>query len=356
MRKSRKIMLGSTPIGGGEPPVLQSMITTPLTSPEKALEECMNAHEMGLKVMRTAFKNMDETDGLKYLVENFPGEIIADIHFDYGLALAAIEAGVSGIRINPGNIGGKERVREVVEAAKKRKNLALRIGVNGGSLEKEIVEKYNGVTTEGLVESTKNWVDYIESDLGFNNFKISVKHNSVRKTVDSCRLVSQFTDAPLHVGITEAGAGIQGTVKAAMGIGILLEEGLVDTFRVSLTAPVEEEIKVGMQILKSYGILQQGGEIISCPTCGRTHGELFRYYRKLENWFTEKRWWLRPALKVALMGCEVNGPGEAREADLGIALGKNGALYFENGSAVKRFDDRETAFNFMLEKIEKKWN
>lgn len=354
-KRSREITLGKMHIGGGNPPLIQTMITTPLDNAEKAVDEAQSALDLGCQVVRTAFKNDSEFKGLETLVRNFKGEIIADIHFDYRLALLAIDAGVSGIRFNPGNVGGKERVKEIIEAAKKRPELAVRIGVNGGSLEREILNKYKGVTWEGLVESSLFWADYLESELGYFNFKISAKSSSVPETVAACRKIRESSDAPLHVGITEAGGGKRGIIKGTAGISILLSEGLADTFRVSLTACIEEEIKTANMILKSLGILKNGADIISCPTCGRTHGSVIEYYDRLEKWFDEKKWWMKPPLKVAIMGCEVNGPGEAGEADLGIALGKNCALYFEKGEIINKFNNQNEAFEYLLKRILEVW-
>ncbi len=355
VRKSRTIRLGKTLIGGGRPPVLQTMITTPLDRFDDALAEAHRAYEMGCRVVRTAVRNEQDAGLLERFVGEFDGDLIADIHFDYRLALAAIAAGVAGIRFNPGNIGGKERVALLVEEAKKREDLAVRIGVNAGSLEKDLLEEYGAPTAKALIESTRRWVNFLEHELDYRNFKISVKSHSVAETIAACRAVASFSDAPLHVGITEAGGGVGGRIKSAVGIGILVQEGLVDTFRVSLTAPIEDEIVTGMHILKACGFLAGGGEIVSCPTCGRTHGALFTYYEKLERFFDEARWWLRPPLTVALMGCEVNGPGEAKGADLGLALGRGSALYFEKGNLVEKFTDQQVAFRHFLMSIRKRW-
>lgn len=356
MKKSRVITLGNILIGGDNPPVIQTMITTPLSDFDKALAEANTAYELGCKVVRTAFKNSDEEQSLKDLVKSFKGEIIADIHFDYRLALMAIDAGVSGVRFNPGNVGGKERVKEIIDSARKRPELAVRIGVNGGSLEREILNKYKCVTTEGLVESSLFWAHYIEHELGYRNFKISAKSSSVPETIAACRMIREKSDAPLHVGITEAGGGKRGIIKSTAGLAILISEGLADTFRVSLTASIVEEIQTANTILKSLGLLKNGADIISCPTCGRTHGAVIKYYDKLEKWFNEQKWWMKPALKVAVMGCEVNGPGEAKEADLGIALGKNCALYFEKGEIINKFNDQNEAFEHLLKRISENWN
>ena len=355
MKKSREITLGKIKIGGDNSPVIQTMITTPLERYDEALKEANEVLALGCEVVRVAFKISGEEEFLKRLVKDFKGEIIADIHFDHRLALMAINAGVSGVRFNPGNIGGKERVKEIVDAAKKRPELAIRIGVNGGSLEKEIVEKYHGVTTEGLVESSLFWADYIENELGYKNFKISAKSSDVSDTVAACKMIREKTDAPLHVGITEAGGGRRGVIKSTAGLAILITNGLADTFRVSLTAPIVEEIRTANTILKALGILKNGADIISCPTCGRTHGTVFAYYDRLEKWFDEQIWWLKPANKVAVMGCEVNGPGEAKEADLGIALGSNGATFFEKGEFSKKFDNQDKAFSYLIEKIKEIW-
>ncbi len=355
-RQAREIRMGQIRIGGGLPPVIQTMITTPLIDPQAALTEALEAYNAGCPIVRTAVKNESELICLSQLTKDFPGELIADIHFNYKLALGAIACGVSGIRFNPGNIGGKERVKEVIEAAKQRPNLAVRIGVNGGSLEKDILEKYGEPNAAALAESSGRWAGYLEKELNYYNFKISVKSSSVPETIEACRLTAQFTDAPFHVGITEAGGGMQGRIKSAVGIGVLFYEGLVDTFRVSLTAPVVEEIKTGMHILKACGLLERGGEIVSCPTCGRTHGAMFDYYNRLERFFDEHQWWLKPKLKVAVMGCEVNGPGEAREADFGIALGNDSALLFKNGEIIEKFTNQNNAFETLLNMICEQWN
>lgn len=354
-RISREIRLGKSVIGGGRPPIIQTMITTPLTRPDDALAEADRALAMGCRIVRTAVKSEAEIPGLTTLAKRFDGDLIADIHFDHNLALAAIATGVAGVRFNPGNIGGKERVAQIVEAARTRPDLALRVGVNAGSLEKDILDKHGAPTADALVESTRRWVEYLEHDLNYRNFKLSVKSHAVPETVAACRALAAFTDAPFHVGITEAGGGIGGRIRSAAGIAILLHEGLVDTFRVSLTAPVEDEIVTGMHILKACGLLDGGGEIVSCPTCGRTHGTLFSYHDKLEKFFDDARWWLRPRLTVALMGCEVNGPGEAKEADLGLALGHGSALYFEKGRPVRKFTDQDAAFAHLLRRIGEIW-
>ena len=217
------------------------------------------------------------------------------------------------------------------------------------------MKKYQGVTTEGLVESSLFWADYLENELGYTNFKISAKSSNVNDTVAACRMIREKSDAPLHVGITEAGGGRRGVIKSTAGLAILISEGLADTFRVSLTAPIVEEIRTANTILKSLGVLKGGADIISCPTCGRTHGTVFSYYDRLEKWFDERKWWMKPAIKVAVMGCEVNGPGEAKEADLGIALGSNGATFFEKGEVIKKFENQDQAFSYLVEKIEENW-
>ena len=350
MKKSREITLGKIKIGGDNRPVIQTMITTPLLNFEKAFAEANRAYDLGCKVVRTAFKNADEEQSLKKLIENFKGEIIADIHFDHRLALAAIEAGVSGIRINPGNIGGKERVIQIVESAKKRPEMCIRIGVNSGSLEKDILQKHGKVNFEGLVESSLRWADFIEKELGYFNFKISAKSTNVNETVSACRKIRERSDAPLHVGITEAGGGKRGIIKSTAGISVLLSEGLADTFRVSLTSSIEEEIKTAYTILKSLDMIDCGIDLISCPTCGRTHGTVIEYFNKLEKILDNNKWWLKPSMKVAIMGCEVNGPGEARDADIGIAFGQDCALYFEKGEILKKFKDQDEAFEFLVQK------
>lgn len=353
--KSRVIRLGDYEIGGDNPPRLQTMITTPLSNLPEAKEEVMRVWNMGCPIVRSAIRSISELDALAELANHFPGALIADIHYDYRLALGALETTVKGIRINPGNIGGKERVAAVVEKAKQQKDVAIRIGVNAGSLEADILAKHGGPTAEALVESTLRWTRFFEDELHFNNFKVSAKSSSVPATVKACLAIREQSNVPIHAGITEAGGGDGGIIKSAAGLAILFHNNLIDTFRVSLTAPVEEELRTGFHILKAMGKLNAGGEIISCPTCGRTHGALFSFAKELEELFDKWEWWKRPLLKVAVMGCEVNGPGEARDADIGMALGHGSALYFEDGEVAQRFHSHREAFNFLVKAVKKRW-
>ena len=355
-KKSRVIRLGKYEIGGDNSPRLQTMITTPLSNIEKAKDEVMRVWNMGCPIVRSAIRSISELDALAELADHFPGALIADIHYDYRLALGALKTNVKGIRINPGNIGGKERVAAIVEEAKKHPDVAIRIGVNAGSLEADILKKYGGPTGEALVESTLRWTNFFEKELNFFNFKVSAKSSSVTESVKACLAIREQSVVPIHAGITEAGGGRAGIIKSSAGMAILFHHNVVDTFRVSLTASVEEELRVGFHILKSMGKLNAGGEIISCPTCGRTHGALFSFARELEQLFDEWEWWKRPTLKVAVMGCEVNGPGEAKDADIGMALGHGSALYFEDGEVIKRFSSHREAFDALVEEIKSRWD
>lgn len=350
-RISRKIKLGKTIIGGNTQPVIQTMITTPLIRIDEAIKESLRAYSLGCNVVRTAFKEISELDNLKKLAKTFPGEIVADIHFDYRLAIAAVESGVTGVRINPGNIGSKERVAEVIKALSDKENVALRIGVNSGSMEKEL---QNMPLHEAMIESVKKWTYFIEDKLGYKNFKISVKASDINETIKACNSIAKFTDAPFHAGITEAGGGIEGIIKSSAGLGILMNSGFADTFRVSLSDKIEKEVNTGFAILKSMGLLETGIDIVSCPTCGRTKGPVIAYRKKLSEILdnSEKSRWLRKPLKVAIMGCEVNGPGEASDANIGIAFGKGCAIMFENGKQTEKFSSQEEAFNVLIRKIE----
>ncbi len=355
-RKSREIKLGDYRIGGDNPPRLQTMITTPLTKIEEAKQEVSRVWEMGCPIVRSAVRSLSELDALAVLAEHFPGALIADIHYDYRLALGALDTKVKGIRINPGNIGGKDRVSRIVEKAAEQDDVAIRIGVNSGSLEADILRQYGGPTGNALVESTLRWVDFFEKELHFFNFKVSAKSSSVTESVRACTAIREASAVPIHAGITEAGGGTAGIIKSTAGMAILFHQNLVDTFRISVTAPVEEELRIGFHILKAMGQLSAGGEIISCPTCGRTHGAIFSFAKELEQLFDQWEWWKRPILKVAVMGCEVNGPGEAKDADIGIALGHGTALYFENGAVVSRFRSHRQAFEQLVETVKQRWN
>ncbi|PQP33210.1 4-hydroxy-3-methylbut-2-en-1-yl diphosphate synthase, partial [Desulfobacteraceae bacterium SEEP-SAG10] len=272
--------------------------------------------------------------------------IIADIHFDYRLAIAAVKAGADGLRINPGNIGSHKKIKAVVDCAKTF-NIPIRIGVNSGSLEKDILKKYNGASAEGMVESAMRHIDLIKS-LDFHNLKISIKASDVHRTVEAYRLLSSKTDLPLHVGVTEAGGLYSGIVKSSLGIGMLLAEGIGDTIRVSLTRDPVEEVRVGYEILKALDIRRYGPDIISCPTCGRCKIDLFNIVERIE-----KALLLNPLpIKLAIMGCVVNGPGEAKEADIGIAGGDGTGILFKKGKIIKKFPE-EKLVEVLLAEVEK---
>jgi len=284
----------------------------------------------GCEIVRVAVPDWEAAGALPVIVKNISIPLVADIHFDYRLALEAIKAGVDGLRINPGNIGGRNRVEAVAAAARER-GIPIRIGVNAGSLEKRLLEKYGGVTPLAMVESALNHIKILE-DLNFDNIKVSLKASNLRLMIEAYRLLSEKVDYPLHVGVTEAGTLCYGTVKSALGIGILLNEGIGDTIRVSLTGHPRHEVRVGYDILKALGLRRRGVEVISCPTCGRTQIDLIRIAEEVE----ERLRRLDKPLKVAVMGCAVNGPGEAREADVGIAGGKGEGLLFRKGRVIRK--------------------
>ena len=317
-------------VGGGAPIAVQSMTNTKTSDPVATLEQINRLAEAGCDIVRCAVPDMAAAEGLKTIVKESPIPVIADIHFDYKLALAAIEAGVDGLRLNPGNIGGNDRVAAVVEAAKKR-NIPIRIGVNAGSLPKDLLEKYGHPTPEALVEAAWRHIRILE-EMDYKNIKISLKAHDVPLTLAAYRLMASQCDYPLHVGITEAGTVNSGIIKSAVGIGTLLAEGIGDTIRVSLTGDPVREVKVGFEILKSLGLREYGPTLISCPTCGRTQINLEKLALEVERRLAE----ITEPITVAVMGCVVNGPGEAREADVGIAGGINEGLIFRKGEVLKK--------------------
>lgn len=329
-RKTRQIQVGKVKIGGGAPVSVQSMTNTRTDDAAATLRQIGELAAAGCEIIRCAVPDMAAAEGLKRIVSESPIPVIADIHFDYKLALAAIDAGVHGLRLNPGNIGGNDRVAAVVEAAKKR-NIPIRIGVNAGSLPKDLLEKYGHPTAEALVEAAWRHIHILE-DMDYRNIKISLKAHDVPLTIAAYRLLASQCDYPLHVGITEAGTVNSGIIKSAVGIGTLLAEGIGDTIRVSLTGNPVREVKVAYDILKALGLREYGPTLISCPTCGRTKINLeklaLEVERRLEN--------ISEPITVAVMGCVVNGPGEAREADVGIAGGINEGLIFRKGVILKK--------------------
>lgn len=328
--KTRVLTLGTLKVGGGNPISVQSMLKTSLTDSEKACEQAETLIKCGCEVIRVALPDEKSIPGLSELLRISTVPIVADIHFDYRLALSAVDAGVHGLRINPGNIGSKGRIKAVVSAAKQN-NIPIRIGVNAGSLEKDLLIKHGAPTAAAMVESGLRHIRLLEAE-GFEDIKISLKASSVAKTVEAYRAMACEVNYPLHLGITEAGPPGIGTIKSSVGLGILLYEGLGDTIRVSLTGPPEEEVTVGFEILKSLGLREFGPHLVSCPTCGRCQIDIFSLVHEVQAVLKD----IETPLTVAVMGCVVNGPGEAKEADIGIAGGKDYALLFKKGKAIHK--------------------
>ena len=318
---TKTVKIGNRIIGGGNPILIQSMTNTKTENVEATAAQINQLTAAGCDIIRCAVPTMDAAKALKEIKKQVQIPVVADIHFDYRLAIAAMENGADKIRINPGNIGSAERVKAVVDVAKER-NIPIRVGVNSGSLEKNLVEKYHGVTAEGLVESALDKVKLIE-DMGYDNLVISIKSSDVMMCVKAHELITSQTDHPLHVGITEAGTIISGNIKSAIGLGLILHQGIGDTIRVSLTGDPLEEIKSAKLILKTLGLRKGGVEVVSCPTCGRTQINLIQLANQVENMVAD----IPLDIKVAVMGCVVNGPGEAKEADIGIAGGIGGTYY-----------------------------
>ena len=329
-RKTRQIQVGKVKIGGDALISVQSMTNTRTDDAAATLRQIGELAAAGCEIIRCAVPDMAAAEGLKRIVNESPIPVIADIHFDYKLALAAIDAGVDGLRLNPGNIGGNDRVAAVVDAAKKR-NIPIRIGVNAGSLPKDLLEKYGHPTAEALVEAAWRHIHILE-EMDYRNIKVSLKAHDVPLTVAAYRLLASQCDYPLHVGITEAGTINSGIIKSAVGIGTLLAEGIGDTIRVSLTGDPVREVKVAYDILKSLGLREYGPTLISCPTCGRTKINLEKLALEVERRLEK----ISEPITVAVMGCVVNGPGEAREADVGIAGGINEGLIFKKGVVLKK--------------------
>ncbi len=322
-------------IGGGNPILIQSMTNTKTEDAAATVGQIQKLAACGCDIIRCAVPTMEAAQALSEIKKQISIPLVADIHFDYRLAIAAMEHGADKIRINPGNIGSAERVKAVVDVAKER-NIPIRVGVNSGSLEKNLIEKYHGVTAEGIVESALDKVKMIE-DMGYDNLVISIKSSDVLMCVKAHELIAQKTDHPLHVGITEAGTLISGTVKSSVGLGLILGQGIGDTIRVSLTGDPLEEVKSAKLILRTLGLKKGGIEVVSCPTCGRTQIDLIGLANQVEN-LAEK---YPLDIKVAVMGCVVNGPGEAREADLGVAGGIKEGLIIRHGEVYKKVPEEE---------------
>ncbi len=334
-RITKEVRIGDRVIGGGNPVLIQSMTNTKTEDVQATVAQIQALTAAGCEIIRCAVPTMEAAAALSEIKKQIELPLVADIHFDYKLAIAAMEHGADKIRINPGNIGDIGRVKAVVDAAKER-NIPIRVGVNSGSLEKELVEKYHGVTAEGIVESALDKVKLIE-DMGYDNLVVSIKSSDVMMCVKAHELIASQTDHPLHVGITEAGTIISGNIKSSIGLGLILSQGIGDTIRVSLTGNPLEEIKSAKLILRTLGLRKGGIEVVSCPTCGRTKIDLIGLANQVEDMVAD----IPLDIKVAVMGCVVNGPGEAKEADIGIAGGAGEGLIIKHGEIYKKVPEEE---------------
>lgn len=336
MRRHTKVVVcGNTYIGGQHPISVQSMTTTDTRNAKATINQIKELQDAGCDIVRLAVPNIEAAQTLSTIKKEINIPIIADIHFDYRLAIEAAKSGVDGLRLNPGNIGDRNRVKEIVKLAQS-KNMKIRIGVNAGSLEKELLIKYGKPTADAMVESALAHIDILE-ELNFSNTVISLKASNVQLTIDAYKKIAEKTNYPLHIGITEAGTIWGGTIKSSIGIGALLLQGIGDTIRVSLTGNPVQEVSVGREILKSLGLIKNEITIISCPTCGRCQIDLISLVNEIEEQIKE----IKKPLKVAIMGCAVNGPGEASDADIGIAGGVNSALLFKKGEIISRVPENE---------------
>lgn len=332
---TRVISIGDRKIGGGNPIAIQSMTNTKTEDVEQTVAQILALEKAGCEIIRCAVPTMEAAKALKEIKSEIHIPLVADIHFDYRLAIAAIENGADKIRINPGNIGSKEKIKAVVDAAK-AKNIPIRVGVNSGSLEKEYLEKYGKVTAKGIVESALDKVKMIE-EFDYHNLVVSIKSSNVPMCIEAHSELAKVCDYPIHIGITESGTLLSGNIKSSVGLGILLYQGIGDTMRVSLTGNPVEEIKTAKLILRSLGLRKGGVELVSCPTCGRTQIDLIGLANKVETMVSE----FDLDIKVAVMGCVVNGPGEAKEADIGIAGGKGEGLLIKKGAIIKKVKEEE---------------
>lgn len=335
-RDNTKIIhIGDRIIGGGNPILIQSMTNVPTEDTDRCVEQILRLEEAGCEIIRCTVPTIEAAESLGRIKSRVHIPVVADIHFNYQMAIAAMENGADKIRINPGNIGGREELEAVVKVAKER-NIPIRVGVNSGSLEKELVEKYNGVTAQGIVESALDKVRMIE-ECDYDNIVISIKSSDVLMCVEAHKLIASQTQYPLHVGITESGTVTSGNIKSAIGLGLILNEGIGDTIRVSLTGDPVEEIKSAKLILKTLGLRKGGIEVVSCPTCGRTKIDMISLANQVENMVAG----IPLDIKVAVMGCAVNGPGEAKEADIGIAGGNGEGLLIKKGQIVKKVPEEQ---------------
>ncbi|MBM4166012.1 MAG: flavodoxin-dependent (E)-4-hydroxy-3-methylbut-2-enyl-diphosphate synthase [Ignavibacteria bacterium] len=345
-RKTRVVNVGGILVGGNYPISVQTMTKTKTSDVDATVKQICDAADAGCDIIRVTVNDKEAADAMSEIVKRSPIPIVADIHFNHIFALKSIEANVAKVRLNPGNIGSKERIKQVLDAAK-AKHIPIRIGVNSGSLEEDILEKHGYPTAEALFESAMRHVEICEEN-NFHDIIISVKSTDVRLMIEAYRLVAQRTDIPLHLGVTEAGTTKIGTIKSAVGIGTLLAEGIGDTIRVSLTDEPVKEIEVGKEILRSLGLASRNIELIACPTCGRLEVDLFGIMAQLE----EKLAGIKKPIKIAVLGCVVNGPGEASEADIGIAAGKGVAILYRKGEVIKKVKEEEIV-STILEEVEK---
>jgi len=345
-KQTRQISIGGVKIGGGAPIAVQSMTNTFTHDVDATVAQIRRLEAVGCELVRVAVPDEPAVEAIASIKKEISIPLIADIHFDYRLALRAMKAGADALRINPGNIGTAKKVKAVAKEAKER-GIPIRVGVNAGSLEKDLLKKYGGVTPQAMVESALRHVELLRS-FDFNDIKVSIKASDVLRTVEAYRLLSSQIDLPLHVGVTEAGSLYSGTVKSALGIGILLAEGIGDTIRVSLTRDPVDEIRVGYEILKALKIRQRGPEVVSCPTCGRCDIDLIELVEHVESTLLTRT----TPVQLAIMGCVVNGPGEAREADIGIAGGKGHGVLFKKGKVVRKVREDRLA-EVLLEEVEK---
>ena len=345
-RQCREVSVGNVKIGGNNPISIQSMTNTDTRDADATIAQIKALEDVGCDVVRVAVPDMEAAKNIGKIKESVNIPVIADIHFDHRLAIEAIDQGVDGVRINPGNIGSIEKVKEVVNKCKQR-NLKIRIGVNGGSLEKELLEKHGSATAEALVESALGHIKILE-DLDFYNIVISLKSSDIYKTIEAYELIAKKVDYPLHIGITESGSVKKGTIKSSIGVGAMLLKGIGDTVRISLTGDPCEEVIVGKEILRSLDLLNDKIKVVSCPTCGRCNIDLISVVNEVE----EKINHMEKDITVAIMGCAVNGPGEAREADIGIAGGKGEGLLFKKGEIVRKIKGNDLVKE-LLEEIEK---
>jgi len=334
-RISRQVMVGTVPVGGNAPISVQTMTKTKTADVNATVEQIQRCQEAGVDIVRVTVNDKEAAEAIADIVKRTTIPIVADIHFNHIFALKAIEAGVAKVRINPGNIGSRDRIKEVLTKAKER-GTPIRVGVNSGSLEEDILEKHGYPTPEALFESAMRHAE-IAAEFGVDDVILSVKSTDVRLMIEAYRMLAEKTDFPLHLGVTEAGTSRVGTIKSSVGIGTLLAEGIGDTIRVSLTDEPEKEVEVGKEILRSLGLTQRSVEIISCPTCGRLEVDLFKITGEIE----ERLKGIKKPVKIALLGCVVNGPGEASEADIGIAAGKGVGILYRKGEVVRRVKEEE---------------